>query len=281
MRILSSDPTIYEFAQPVSGSYPLWYDPSYWYEGIRPHFSLRGQAWALFRGANVYLKMGSRTGALYGMFLALVLLGRRKRNWNLEGKELFWVWLPCFAAFGMYALVHAEQRFLNGFALMLLMWLLSSLRLSENDGGQFRRRMILLAGVVPVLAIGWAVARDLFDVVREEPYEPWAVARELRGMGIPAGTDVGNIGTGLDAYWSHLAEVRIIAEVPASEEPRYLAADAARRQEVLALFSSVGARAVITRNADVAKSEDGWRPIPGTQHFVWQLDWLVAPPEKK
>ena len=281
MRKLSSDPAIYEFARPISGSYPLWYDPSYWYEGIRSHFSLRGQAWALFRGANVYLKMISRTGALYGTFFALVLLTRKKGNWMFEGKELFWVWLPCFAAFAMYAIVHAEERFLSGFALMLLMWFMSSVRFSESSGRQFRRRMILLAGAAPALAIGWAVAHDIYRVVRDEPYEPWAVSQEIHRMGIPAGTEVGYIGTGLDAYWAHLASVRIIAEVPDGEEPRYVAADAARRRQLLALFSSVGAKFVITKNAAVANPADGWRPIPGTRHFIWEEQWLRVAPEKK
>ncbi len=34
-------------------------------------------------------------------------------------------------------------------------------------------------------------------------------------------------------------------------------------------------------NADVAKTADGWRQIPGTHHFLWQEPWLIAAPEKK
>jgi len=78
-----------------------------------------------------------------------------------------------------------------------------------------------------------------------------------------------------------LAGVRIIVEIPYTEMPRFIAADAARRQQVLALFPSVGARAIVTRNADAANPADGWRPIPGTHHFIWQQPWLVAAPGKK
>jgi hypothetical protein len=91
---------------------------------------------------------------------------------------------------------------------------------------------------------------------------------------------VGYIGTGLDAYWAHLAGVRIIAEIPDKEQAYFVTADAARRQQILALFTSVGARAVVTRNADAANPADGWRPIPGTHHFIWQEPWLIAAPEK-
>jgi hypothetical protein len=281
MRQLSSDPAVYEFARPVPGSYPPWYDPSYWYEGIKPHFSLRGQAWAFYRAASVYLKLLSRTGALYALFLVLVLLGRKTGSWEFEARTLFWVWLPSFAAFGMYALVHAEERFLSGFALMLLMWILSSLRLTKKAGAQYRRRMVLMTGLVPALAITWALGRDLSDVTGDKPFEPWLVAQRLHVMGIAPGTEVGYIGTGTDAYWAHLAGVRIIAEVPDKEQAYFVAADAARRQQVLEMFISVGARAVLTRNADAANPMDGWRQIPGTHHFIWQEPWLIAAPEKK
>jgi hypothetical protein len=89
-------------------------------------------------------------------------------------------------------------------------------------------------------------------------------------MGIPRGADVGYVGGGGDAYWAHLAGVRIIVEVPRIDLPRFIAADGARRQQVLALFSSLGAKAVVTKNADAAKPAEGWRQIPGTHHFVWQ-----------
>ena len=129
--------------------------------------------------------------------------------------------------------------------------------------------------------MGWAAARDLYDAVRDKPYEPWVVAQRLREMEIPPGAEVGCIGGGLDAYWAHLAGVRIIAEIPESEQPHFIAADSARRQQVLALFSSVGAKAVVTRNAETANPVDGWRPIQGTHYFIWQQQWLIAAPEKK
>jgi hypothetical protein len=281
MRQLSSDPALYEFARPVPGSYPLWYDPSYWYEGIKPHFLLRGEAWALFRAANVYFKLISRTGALYAVSLALVLLARKTGSWNFAAKRLFWVWLPLFAPFGMYALVHVEERFLGGFALMLLMWILSSLRISDKAGAPFRSRLILLVGLAPALAITWAVARDLVDIIQNRPYEPWVVAQGLHEMGISPGTDMGSIGTSLDAYWAHLAGVRIIVEIPDVGQPRFVAASAARRRQVLGLFGSVGASAVITRNREAADPAEGWHPIPGTRHFLWQAPRVIAKPQRK
>ena len=75
--------------------------------------------------------------------------------------------------------------------------------------------------------------------------------------------------------------MRIIVEIPDEQQPRFIGANAARRQQVLSLFSSVGAKAVVTRNANAAYPADGWRPIPGTHHFIWQQSWFIAAPEKK
>ena len=38
MPIICSYPLVYEFAQPVKGTYPPWYDPFYWYAGYKTHF---------------------------------------------------------------------------------------------------------------------------------------------------------------------------------------------------------------------------------------------------
>jgi hypothetical protein len=280
-RKISSDPDLFEFASPIQGSYPPWYDPSYWYEGVRPHFLWKGQLWALFRAANLYLKIFSKSGALWVVLAAVWLARKKALAWGSLGSGAWLVILPSAAALAMYALVLVEFRYVAPFALMLLLWMLAKIRIVEGAEPQLLRRFHLAVILAPALAVGWAVTRDLYDVIRNKPYEPWVVAQQLHAMGIAPGTDVGYIGSGGDAYWAHLAGLRIIVEVPYAEVPRFAAADAERRQQVLALFRSAGARAIITRNAEAANPVDGWRQILGTHHFVWQEPWLIAAPEKK
>ena len=279
-RKIFSDPAVYEFAHPIPGSYPPWYDPSYWYEGVRPHFLWKAQLWALFRAANLYLKIFSKSGALWVVLAAIWVVGRKALRWGSSGSGTWLVFLPSAAALGMYSLVLVEFRYVAPFALMLLLWTLARIGIVVGAEPQLMKRFHLVVVLAPALAAGWAATHDLYEVVRNEAYEPWVVAQKLPEMGIPAGTDVGYIGTGTDAYWAHLAGVRIIVEIPRTEAPRFIAADTARKQEVLALFSSVGASAVITRNGDVANPAEGWRRIPGTHHFIWQRPWLIAAPEK-
>jgi hypothetical protein len=280
-RKILSDPAVFEFASPIQGTYPPWYDVSYWYEGVRPHFEWKGQRRALFRSANMYLKFVSKSGALWVVFVALLFARRAGVVWGIYGWGTWLVALPAVAALGMYSLVLVEFRYVAPFALMLLMGMLSKMRIRAGAELLWLKRSQLVVILAPALAVGWAAGRDAVEVVCNEPYEPWAVAQQLHEMGIPAGADVGYIGTGLDAYWAHLAGVRIIAEIPDSEEPRYVTADATRKKHILALFSSVGAKAVLTKNSSIANPADGWRPIAGTHHFIWQAQLLIAAPTKE
>src|SRR5581483_3316956 len=75
-RKILDKPAIYEFATPIAGTYPPWYDPTYWNEGIRPHFEFWRQAKRV--GKNVAAYMGVLTSnvsaALSVGWLILVLL---------------------------------------------------------------------------------------------------------------------------------------------------------------------------------------------------------------
>lgn len=280
-RKIFSNPDVYEFAAPVSGSYPPWYDPSYWYDGVRPHFSVKGQAWALYRASNMYLKIFSKSGALWVVLVAILAVRRKLLGWERFSSGVWLVLLPAMVALAMYALVLVEFRYVAPFALMLLMWLMSRMKIATGAGPLLVSRFHLVILLAPALAIAWAAGRDVYDLVRNKPYEPWVVAQQLHEMGIQPGTDVGYIGTGLDAYWAHLAGVRIIAEIPDQQQSQFIGAGTARRQQILELFSSVGAKAIVTKHAEAANAAEGWRPIPGTQHFIWQQPLLIAAPEKK
>src|SRR6266581_6334796 len=123
-RKIFPDPAVYEFAYPIPGSYPPWYDPSYWYEGVSPHFMWKGQLWALFRAANVYLKIFSKSGALWVVLAAIWVVGREALRWGSSASGIWLVFLPSAAALGMYSLVLVEFRYVAPFVLILLIWML-------------------------------------------------------------------------------------------------------------------------------------------------------------
>jgi len=169
----------------------------------------------------------------------------------------------------MYAVVLVKQRYVSGFALVLVLWILSSARISLAGEEVFRKRAILATILAPALAMTWPVTLNLRDIIRNRSYDQQVVAEGFRDMGFSPGTRVGSIGTGLEAYWAHLAEVRIIAEIP-EKGKSFLAVDPLRRREVLDKFLELGAKAVVTKNAAVARSTEGWQQVGQTQYYVWR-----------
>jgi len=271
-REILADPPMYEFAQPIPGSYPPWYDPSYWYDGIRAHFAIRGQLWVLFRALNMYFKMFSKSGALYVVFIALFWGIERCGRWRPVSPEMWLVMLPSIATLAMYSLVLVELRYVSPFALMLLLWTFSRVEFARNANPQFLRRMGLVVTLAPILAVAWPIIRDARDAIRNQPDEQWQVAGALPAFGLQPGSALAYIGSGGDAYWAHLSGDRIIAEIPGKDQSRFTSADAERKHAILEKFAAVGARAVLTKNPAVANSMPGWQRISNTQYYIWRLD---------
>jgi hypothetical protein len=268
-RKVFSDPAIFEFATPVPGTYPPWYDPSYWYEGIRPSFALKNQLWAMFRTANTYLRFFSKSGALWLVFAAVWFSWKKAFRWDRLAPGTWLVFLPSAATLAMYELVHVEFRFVAPFTLILLLGVLAKVWFKKPASPWNVRRLALIIVLAPALAVVWSAARDVTLLVRNAPDEQWEVARQLHNFGISPGTRIATFGIGSGAAWAHLAGARIIAEIPDKELPRFIAADAGRKRQIFELLSSLGAATVVTWNPAVANSSEGWRVIPGTHYFVW------------
>jgi len=270
-RRVFSDPDIYEFSSAMPASYAPWYDPSYWYDGVQPHFLWRGQSLALWRAANVYLKIFSKSGALWVVLIVVLWLLHRKMLAQSDSVPGEWlILLPLVAPPAMYALVHVEFRFIAPFGLMLLVWALTKLRVAAGAQPLLLKRSLRVLTLAPVLAMVWPVAHDVGEVIANRPYEHWEVAVGLHEMGIPSGTEAGSIGSGSGAYWAHLAGVKIIAEIPEKDQTSFLAADPARKEEALHKFSELGAKAVVMKNSSAAQSMDGWQEVGETRYYVWR-----------
>ena len=207
---------------------------------------------------------------MYVVFLALIVQVEREGKWDWGGGRISLVWLPSVAALAMYSLVLVEQRYVSPFALMLLLWVLTSARFSVNKAEALGKRTAPVVILALALAMAWPVARDLRDTLANRPYEPREVAAGLHEMGISPGTRVGTIGTGLGAYWAHLAGVQIIAEVPERDQSSFSSADPARKEEALRKFSELGAKVVVMKNSSAAQSMEGWQKVAGTHYYVWR-----------
>lgn len=272
---LSALPHAYEYGRPIAGTYPLWYDPSYWHEGIQPHVDFKRQIRTVLLAAAecawiAFSPLGGLGISVAILFLYLVApnIGR---CFSIAIAQ--WVlWVPAFFGIAVYSLVVVEPRYVA--AQFCLLWIVgfSGVRLAASATS---RRIIAGAvlGVVSFVClatscqISEALDGRIFaqrDIATLECVE---VADALVANGIRPGDKIAVISTWLfpsrqGAYIARLARVHIVAEARSDE---YWAANEKIRAELRAEFSRAGARAVL---AKLPSTEDGWTRLDQTDYYM-------------
>lgn len=286
------NPDTFEFARPLAGTYPVWYDPSYWYQGIRPRLHWREQAVLLVRNAVDETGLFSALcGAPFaGLFLLYYIGGRQ---W-LVVRDMLRYWflvLPSVAALGLYALVHYETRYVSPFFVVLLMCMFASV-LPLQDAGSRRIwcGLAVLQTVILLSPFGWPdgfysmrpLYKAAYATANAKSTYPEVAAAALQ-MGLKPGDriaslDYSNIDT---AMWAYLDQLQVDAEVyywpahPETQTNNFWSADLATERSVLAVLSRSGARAVISDSPPTGVTAGEWQEIGGSHYY---LHWLTAPP---
>ncbi|MGH7544437.1 MAG: hypothetical protein ACREK7_10925 [Gemmatimonadota bacterium] len=291
-RLVFDDPPVYEFAVPVGGTYPLSYDPSYWYEGLTPRFELREQARVLASSARAYFELFVRQqGGFLATVAILLLIGVAHRTWpRFDGR---WALTAvALVALGLYALVYVEGRYVAPFVVLFWAGILSHVRLPDTAES---RRLMRVSGALLALFALVAVVQfeagfgsaflglDLPDQATnpgtpppwpprppaERQGSPPEIAEGLRELGIRPGEPIGFVGYAFGAHFARLARVRIVAQLQSRDAPRFWESPASTRQAVLDVFADAGARVVIAEQVPPDASRNGWARIGDTSHWAY------------
>jgi hypothetical protein len=222
-RQLNDVPPVDEFATPVIGTYPPWYDPSYWVEGLRPHFELRGQLRELAVSAAEYFRLLSAERAIGIGVLVLALLAGGARRYFRELSLLWSLWLPALATCGLYALVHVEPQFLGAPMVILWCFLFAVVRLPRAENSARVWNCVVLAVALTMgVTIASQAADNALAALKASKNAEWSVSADLTRIGLRPGDEVAVLGhSTLGDYWAHLAQVRIVADVPVEAVPAY------------------------------------------------------------
>jgi 4-amino-4-deoxy-L-arabinose transferase-like glycosyltransferase len=293
-RKVLTEPEVYEFGTPVGGTYPLWYDPSYWNEGLTPRFDLRRQIEVLISGFKFHFyflfPLALRGSIALGLFILLYMTGR---GWRIL-KDVAASWfllMPAVAAFAMYSLVHVEERFIGSFIVLLFVGLFSGVRLADWQGA---RRLVACVMIIIVvmfgLTVGLSSARAAYmsmrDVIREESANMNVqVAEGLKEIGAQRGDKVAVLNTsiGLPGYlgnirssdnmrWARLARMQIVAEVFSREDKNnFWKVDDAARRRVIGAFAQAGARMIVDDEVPDWAAAQGWQRIGNTRYYAYFL----------
>ena len=305
-RKLFDSPAVYEFGDPVPGTYPPWQDPFYWFDGITPHFDMSGQIRVAAKSLEtLWAVLENLNGGLVAAVAVLMLMSVTLKSLLSEFWKLWFVWLSPLIALTIFCLVFIEARYIAPHLTILFVSATASIRLARSEF------LIRLAGVVSlVIIIFWlcsfkseefvsktsvvgAVRKMIFQPSQESEHVHWEIAKALKAVGVNKGDHVAYVGESYRFYWARLAGVKVTAEVrqfgttssPTKfarkeilrvyDNPNWRHADAfwskerKVREDVLALFRQTGIQAVVSDYpVPVGAANEGWLPVGVTGYHI-------------
>jgi hypothetical protein len=273
-REIMKDPPVFEFDGPVGGTYPPWTDPSYWNEGIQPHFRLRPQLEILVSTVpgEIRVLLREQPGLVAGVIVFIFLSGRLW--WRSLGK-LWPLVAICVIGMGAYLPLVVNDRYLGGFVLVLFMVILAAVRVRPED----RKVAAYVAIAVFITMALWTVDLTVRYATHHlvnagagpnSTVEDIVAAEELERMGTRPGDKVAVIGDAAGPYWARLAKLRIIAEVGVGgQTEKFWKLPQETKVRVYGALASTHARIAVARCP--AESVADWVRVPGTVDCVFWL----------
>ncbi len=275
-RRLLTSPGVYEYASPIQGTFPTFDDPSYWDEGLKPAFYLKGEIWHLAMNGYHTLSWFGRRGEFVVALLVLLVVQRHFRASGVF-RETLPVLLWFASLWGVYLLVDVEDRYV--FAVLTAVLLLAAAGVRLPASGTVRRMLAICtvlvacgAGIRSLDAAGHKVfygIRPLFvgsinvRMNAVGPYQNpyWEAAQILTGkLGLHANDSVACMQLGCDnSYWARLAGLRITADI--SSETDYWTHSPEERAKAMAVLSEDGVKALVTRHLGAGAESEGWVPL--------------------
>ena len=264
-RKLMQKPELLEFAEPVSGTFPLWYDPGYWYAGVKAEFDWR-QQWAVITdNAQAYLQLLRFMNALLaGAFLLAVLVLRDRKFAKPERR---WAWQLAWplSVISVYWLVFIDPRYVAPFCVVF--WLAVYGILMSRVAATPRK--VIVAAVIaimliPSMVVAGTIARFKFaDASEGEPQQQ--AAADLQAMGLRKGDRVAIVGEGFEAYYAQIAGLKIVAQLPGEEEFRSL--DPSALESVTAHLRALRVTALIAKERPLHAAPADWRAVAGSSGY--------------
>jgi hypothetical protein len=274
-RQIMTEPPVFEFDGPVVGTYPPWTDPSYWNEGVQPHFRLKPQFETLASTVPTELRvlLRDQPGLVAGVIVFVFLSG----GMLLAGLRKLWpVFAVSVSGMAVYLPLVVNDRYLAGYVLLLFLVILAAVRLRPRDQRAAAYVAIAVFITMTLSLLDLTLRYATHHLVNEgagpnSTIEEVTAAEDLLNAGTRPYDKVAVIGDSTGTYWARLAKVRIIAEVGGSggsEGFWKLPPDTRRR--VYGALSNIHARLVMARCP--AETVDGWERVAGTGDCVLWLD---------
>ena len=292
-RELLRSPQVLSYAEMPYGTYPDWFDTSYWNDQVKPHFTLSGE---IARGGRnwvlVVRYLFNHPEGLVLMALLRALGARLRLGWRREGGDGFWI-VPLglgVAIWGIYGIVNTEERYVTIAYLAIILTLFAVIK-TRPDHSLMQLRAICgaLVLLLALLSIGESLRvvmelrRQLPEAHRQGWYnaEVFAAAQGLKQLGVKPGDAIACIGYRAcmdNQYIARSAGARILTEVyvPETPVPEFLDA-LPNRDEVLQVVRAQGAKVMIgdferSRFSSADPALRGWQQLGDTPFYALRLE---------
>jgi hypothetical protein len=283
-REVYAHPEMFVFNGPIRASYPLWYDPSYWNDGLSPRFNLEIVLHHFVRNAfNVFLDFTSPKAWLLGITLLFLFCDPKS---SIRGICSYWyLIIPSVSVFAAYSLTYAEFRYMPGWLLLVWASVLGGLRLRSAFASPSLANWIAfsVAGIMTASVI-YGFYGQTKSVRHDDASSHYAIAEGLTTLGLRGGDKVGAVGFDNDAHWAYLDRLMIVAEISTDGVCTFWNLPPADKSTVLERFAQAGARAIVANRARHFKStsyadpfdfsacssaDPSWRQIGDTEDYVY------------
>lgn len=272
-RKLWSNPDVYEFATPVGGTYPLWYDISYWTDGVKARFDLAGQLRVLKGTLRLFASTILEQGPLIVVLVSLIFVDIGAYSYRRQLGLTWPVWLPGIAAIALYVLIWFEARYVASFLTIIGLICFGAIRVVPSTA--VRRAavaMALTAAALNLFGVGFVASKNLYSSLFKARHMQWEVAEALSQSGIRPGDGVATmIDHRMGDYWARLAHVKIIEDIPFEERPQLASLDSDSRAKLLQVLEMSGAKAVITAPEPPRGTGLPWKRLGQTEYFSFSL----------
>lgn len=279
--VISQIPKAYVFTGQGVGTYSPWFNPAFWYDGIRPKIKIGYQLRVLFVNLSCLANLIVRSPVFLSA-LFLILIGGVGR-WASRFVGYWPILLPSLAAILLYCVVYLEKRYVAGNFVVVWLTLLVSIYLPRERNYRWLPTAvalfcILYTGAFVVRRQTHAVqiiVNDLIHGQEEERSLNYAIAQNLKKLGMKKSDRVAVIGAAVDADWARLDGLKIVGEIPLTynrneklfnntldlspaEIKRFWHSDRLTQERILNSFREAGAKIVVADGRYAKREADRW-----------------------
>ena len=265
-------PKAFDYSEHLVGSYPMWYDPTYWFTGLKTNFTLLGQVKVLGKSFEKYFNLFFQwQGFIVACCIVLFFMSGRGFKSLKDIYECWYLILPSIIVFLLYSLIIVQYRYLGPFIAPFWCGIFAALKFHNyNQKKEIIDKTVML--LVALLTITSIISQDIFVAGKNASAQMHAkVASAVRKLGVNPGDRVAVIGVNYGIYWTHLAKVNIVVEVPSEEEKNFWVINSGDKKKLFKKIKTLGGKIVVAEQAPSHISHEGWMSIKGTPYYIYLL----------